>query len=91
MDTLIKALMKSEKTCYWKWCRVQYGYVENADPRWIKMLGLNTVVEPESGLSPCRTSDPVHVKVSERRVTSWESVQKKNNEIQQNTYITMHL
>lgn len=83
VDTLIKALMKAEKTCYWKWCRVQYGYVENADPRWIKMLGLNTVVEPESGLSPCRTSDPVHVKVSERRVTSWESVQKKNNEIQQ--------
>ena len=85
VDTLIKALMKAEKTCYWKWSRVQYGYVENADPRWIPMLGLNTIVEPEAAPSPCIPPDPVEPVKNERheRVVSCEEVQKKSTTIQQ--------
>ena len=50
VDTLIKALIKAEKTYFWKWSRVQFGYVENADPRYIRMLGLKDVVEPPPSL-----------------------------------------
>jgi len=38
------------KIYFWKWSRVQYGYVENVDPRWRIMLGLNE--KPECVL-PC--------------------------------------
>ena len=49
VDKLMRALRQAENIYYWKWSRVRSGWVTNAHPGWIKMLGLsekNDVPDP---------------------------------------------
>ena len=40
VDNLMRVLRQAENIYYWKWSRVRAGWVTNANPGWIKMLGL---------------------------------------------------
>ena len=41
VDNLMRALRQAENIYFWKWSRVRAGWVTNANPGWIKMLGLS--------------------------------------------------
>ena len=52
VDSLMYALRRAENMYHWKWSRVRAGWVKNANPGWITMLGLPAKVHHIQQFSP---------------------------------------